>query len=132
MAQQAALPVQVACIDVRDASYGGFERDGEMVEHVERRAVSFSPGWGMGVIPDVMVTHPADIRIADVLAFGQWVTVRLVPQPFVGAFGKAEVRYKKPAGDDPLFVGEVVDERTGEVLHGVVEERGGFRYAQGL
>jgi hypothetical protein len=131
MAQQAALPVRVACIDVRDASYGGFERDGETVAFVERRAVSFSPGWGMGVITDVMVTHPGDIAIADVLAFAQWVTVRLMSVGYVGPFGKAEVRYKKPAGDDPVFVGDVVDERTGEVLHGAALEEGGFRYSKG-
>src|SRR5438270_12985167 len=131
MAQQAALPVRVACVDVRDASYGGFERDGEKVDDVDRRAVSFSPGWGMGIIADVMVTHPVDIAIADVLAFGQFVTARLVPVPFVGAFGKAEVRYKKPAGDDPLFVGDVVNEETGEVLHGAAGGSESFRYSRG-
>src|SRR5581483_12141221 len=106
MSKLAAQDVTGYAVCVRDESYGPFERDGQKVERVERRALTISLGWDVGVIADLMLTHPVDIGIADCLDAEDPVTARVIATGRTDQWGKVYMEYKRAAGDDPVLVGE--------------------------
>lgn len=116
VAREMINTIVATVVSVTDESYGGFERDGQVVEEVRRRGVYVLQGFGFEPIGPLMATLESDVALADELRGGEQVQVRVATSAVNDQYKKAHLKHGSPKDAGPVFVGAAVDAGTGELV----------------